>query len=378
MHNSDYKYFAFISYNSHDLHWGKRLQRKLEHYRMPATLCSEKGWTRTPIRPVFFAPTDIQPGGLTKEIQDRLRASRHLIVICSPNSAQSEWVGKEIAFFHELGRTKDIHFFIVDGNPHSGNPDTECFNPIVNELGLPEILGANINEKIFRWRWLNVERAYVQLISKLLDVEYDSIWLRHRRILTQKIIAWVMCIALILLSITCVWAGSRPVDVTVRLNEISYHNEHLPPLKDAEVIIELDNEVKVDTISAIDKSLVFTNIPHKFLNRSVRLKVKADFGYFPVDTVMNLTKEMVVDMCRDSLYYGSIRFRLWSYEQGQNFEGRSMEIAGRKVYVDNQGEIQLYIPLKEQRKNYLIISEIPLECDTIYVPCGKNVWIPVK
>ena len=376
MLNSDYKYFAFISYNSKDLLWGKRLQRKLEHYRMPATLCSEKGWERTPIRPVFFAPTDIQPGGLTTEIQERLRASRNLIVICSPNSAGSEWVGKEIAFFHKLGRTKDIHFFIVDGTPHSGNPDTECFNPVVKMLGLPEILGANINEKIFRWGWLNRERAYVQLISKLLDVEFDSIWKRHRRILTQKIIAWAMCMALILLSITGVWAGSRPVDVTVRLNETSYHNDHLPPLKDAVVTMELDNEVKTDTISALDDQLVFSNIPHKFLNRPVRVSVQADYGYFPVDTVMILRKELIVDMCRDSIYYGNIRFRLLSYER--SFEGKCVEISGQKVYVDKQGRVQLYVPLKEQRKYYLIRSEIPLECDTVYVPCGKDACIAVK
>ena len=110
----EYKYFAFISYSSLDVKWGKLLQRKLEHYRMPATLCSEHGWERMPIKPVFFAPTDIQPGGLTEELQKRLRASRNLIVICSPNSAQSEWVGKEIEYFHNLGRTKQIYFFIVE------------------------------------------------------------------------------------------------------------------------------------------------------------------------------------------------------------------------------------------------------------------------
>ena len=70
--NAQYKYFAFISYNSHDIAWGKRLQRKLESYRMSATLCSEHGWQRKPINPVFFAPYDIQPGGLSQELQDRL------------------------------------------------------------------------------------------------------------------------------------------------------------------------------------------------------------------------------------------------------------------------------------------------------------------
>lgn len=103
---TQFKYFAFISYSSKDTTWGKKLQRKLEHYSMPATLCQERGWKRKPMDPVFFAPTDIQPGELTEEIQERLRASQYLIVICSPNSAQSEWVGKEIAFFHSLERTK--------------------------------------------------------------------------------------------------------------------------------------------------------------------------------------------------------------------------------------------------------------------------------
>ena len=104
-----YKYFAFISYNSKDTKWVKRLQRKLENYRMPAALCSERGWKRTPIRPVFFAPTDIQGGGLSAELQKRLSDSQNLIVICSPNSAKSQWVGKEIEFFHSLGRTENIH-----------------------------------------------------------------------------------------------------------------------------------------------------------------------------------------------------------------------------------------------------------------------------
>ena len=174
MQEQEFKYYAFISYNQKDTEWGKRVQRKLEHYRMPATLCSERGWKRKPINPVFFAPTDIQPGGLTEELQERLRASRNLIVICSPNSARSEWVGKEIEYFHSLGRTENIHFFIVDGIPHSGDPETECFNPVIEKLNLPEILGANVNEKVHRWAWLNKERAYVQLVSKLLGVEFDT------------------------------------------------------------------------------------------------------------------------------------------------------------------------------------------------------------
>ena len=236
----EFKYFAFISYNSKDTEWGKKIQKKLEHYRMPSTLCSEHGWNRTPIKPIFFAPTDIQPGGLTEELQERLKASRNLIVICSPNSAKSEWVGKEIEFFHQLGRTKQIHFFIVDGIPHSVHPDTECFNPIVNTLGLPEILGANIHEKIYRWPWMNKERAYVQLISKLLGVEFDAIWQRHKRLLIKKAVAWTIGIIAVLSALIGVWVTNQPVDVEVCLNEVSVHNDNLPPLENAIVTMTLD------------------------------------------------------------------------------------------------------------------------------------------
>ena len=145
-----FKYFAFISYSTHDTKWGKRIHKKLESYSMPATLCSKHGWKRKPLNPIFFAPYGIQPGGLAEELKNRLRQSRNLIVICSPNSAQSYYVGLEIEFFHQLGRTKNIHFFIIDGVPNSGDKSAECFNPKVKQLGIPEILGANIHEKVYR------------------------------------------------------------------------------------------------------------------------------------------------------------------------------------------------------------------------------------
>ncbi len=371
--DTQFKYFAFISYSSKDTAWGKRLQKKLEHYRMPATLCSEHGWKRKPISPVFFAPTDIQPGGLDAELQERLRASRHLIVICSPNSAKSEWVGKEIEFFHSLGRTQDIHFFIVDGKPHSGDPDTECFNPVVNKLGLPEILGANIHEKVYRWPWLNRERAYVQLISKLLGVEFDAIWQRHKRTMVRNATAWTLGGIAVVAAIVAVGHANQPIEVDLRLNEASVHNDALPPLKDAVVTVFLDNETKTDTLAALGDHLSFTNIPHRFLGKPVRMTVSCN-DFRSLDTTLALTQAVTLDVFRDPAVYGDIHIGTWNQDTEQTSPNTTFVIDGHETVTDANGRITLFIPLEMQKPVYRVEASIPLkdEDTRIVMPCGEN------
>lgn len=373
---TQYKYFAFISYNSNDIAWGKRLQRKLESYRMSATLCSEHGWQRKPINPVFFAPSDIQPGGLTEELQERLKASRNLIVICSPNSAKSEWVGKEIEYFHQLGRTKNIHFFIVDGEPHSGNPDTECFNPIVETLGLPEILGANIHEQIFRWSWLNKERAYVQLISKLLGVEFDAIWQRHKRLLIGKSIAWAIGIVCVLSAMIGVYVVNQPVDVKLKLNEASYVNTNLPPLRNAEVVLKLQNEEKRATVVSLDSFALFKNIPSKFLNKEVQVLAHAK-DYLEVDTTVSLSENLTIDIHRNPSVYGDVHFQIWD-EDAHGVPHVDVSILSYKDTSTIDGYISLFIPLEEQRDKYHVASSVPLQRDTVCMPCGENDILIIK
>ena len=375
--NQEYKFFAFISYNSHDTAWGKKLQRKLEGYRMPATLCSEHGWERKPIKPVFFAPTDIQPGGLTAELQERLRASRNLIVICSPHSAQSEWVGKEIAFFHSLGRTKNIHFFIIDGVPHSGNPETECFNPIIDTLGLPEILGANVNEKVFRFRWLNRERAYVKLITKLLGVEVDRFWNRHRRLVSQQIAAWSAGIIIVIAALLGVWINSQPVEISVSLHETTGHNVNLPLLKDAVVTMELENETKTDTIQSLDATAVFANIPHSALGKNIHLTVQCR-DWMPVDTSFILTRNVAIGMARNPHCYGDVTFRLWSIKKEQGVSNTQVILAGQTATSDADGYVKMFIPLEKQCVKYPVGCEKELEDNILTMPTTESTSLIVK
>ena len=358
----DYKYFAFISYNQQDVAWGKRLQRKLENYKMAATLCSEKGWKRTPIRPVFFAPTDIQPNELTEELKARLEASRNLIVICSPHSAQSEWVGREIAYFHSLGREKNIHFFIIDGVPNSNDPQTECFNPVIKELGMSERLGANINERNYSWNYMNRQRAYVQLITKLLGIEFDTIWQRHKRHLIEKWTTIILLGIAILCSIAWAWMAHRPITVSVALEEFMPPNNHLPKLSDAEVTLVLENDVRRVRTHSMDEVVCFTNVPKNWLGSNVELRF-VDFpdtpesaNYYPTEIKLKLEEKMTIPVCRDTIKYGKLKARVIDRNH-HPLPNYKISIAGLDLTTDDKGNINTYIPYENQRRSYIVMND---------------------
>lgn len=377
-----FKYFAFISYNSKDLEWGKRLQRKLEHYRLPSTLCSEYGLERQPIKPVFFAPTDIQPGGLTEEIKERLKASRHLIVICSPNSAQSEWVGREIAFFCEMGRLGHVHFFIVDGVPHSKNVETECFNPVIEQLGLPEILGANINERNYRISWLNIERAYIQLISKLLGLEFDSLWQRHKRFMRQKIAA--LGIGILLLA--SLWyftvQSILPFTGEVFVKEVSVINTDLPTYDGGVITVYMGEEMLSDTISYESSKGIFTRIPKRYNKEEVRVSFQHP-DYLTTDTLMNLKEVCELEIRRNPDVYGKVRFRLWSLSAEEPVSDCRVMISNRSepqsasffmdsTVSDSDGFVEFRVPISGQRSSYEVAADVPVENNVVVMPCGTD------
>lgn len=364
-----FRFYAFVSYSSKDMKWGRLVQRRLEHYRIPAEVGCD--WTDKHMRPVFFAPTDIQPGALNDELKHRLEQSQHLIVIGSPNSAKSEWVGREIEFFHQLGRTDRIHYFIVS----KGDPQA-CYHPILKTLGIPEILGANIHEHIYRWPWLNNERAFVQLISKLLGVEFDSVWRRHRRQMIRRSVLCALAVVAVIAAMVGVWIKNQPFDASVELKEVSAHNSELPPMRDAIVTIALDNEQKSDTLASISSTGVFKNIPSRFLGERVRVCVTAA-DWLPVDTTLTLTHHTTINLRRDPKVYGDISVSVWD-PHTEHTVTVPVSINGMALKPDADGKLRLTVPLEKQRTKYVVTTSLPLENDTVYMPRGDNDLLVVK
>ena len=286
-------------------------------------------------------------------------------------------MGREIEYFHSLGRPNNIHFFIVDGTPHSGDPETECFNPVIDKLGLPEILGANVNEKIYRWQWLNRDRAYAQLVSKLLGVEFDAIWQRHKRQLIRKTVLWAIGIIAVIATLLGVRKANQPFDAEIRLSEASVNNPMLPPIQDAIVTLTLDNETKKDTLSSPDAGLTFKNIPHRYLDQPIHITVTCK-DFLDIDTTATLTKNTLLQVRRDPLVYGDIHFKLWNINTEESVDSTMVCIQGQQTLSDTNGMVKLMIPLEKQRKAYKIETDLNLVNDSIFMPCGEDDVILVQ
>ena len=140
---SNKKYFAFISYSHKDSELAKWLQHEFEYYELPATLFDErkdllKEDFPKSFRPVFRDEDELSGGELKPQISEALADSEYLIVVCSPNSAQSLYVNKEIKEFINLSQVnkRRIFPFIVDGKPHQDDEhkEMECFPKSLLEL----------------------------------------------------------------------------------------------------------------------------------------------------------------------------------------------------------------------------------------------------
>ena len=167
-------YFAFISYKREDEQWAAWLQHKLEHYRLPSNLNGRTDLPRE-IRPVFRDTSELAPGNLPRQISEALEQSRYLIVVCSPRSARSEWVNREVETFIALGRTDCIIPFIVDGTARAGDPERECFPPALRALPAEqELLGAGIDE-------MGREAAAVKVVARMFGLRFDMLWQRYER-----------------------------------------------------------------------------------------------------------------------------------------------------------------------------------------------------
>lgn len=196
--DSDFRYWAFISYSHADAKWGDWLHAALETYRVPTRLvrsAQPEGAVPKRIFPVFRDREELaSSSSLGENIQDALRLSRSLIVICSPRAATSRWVNEEIKLYKSIGREDRVFCLIVDGEPNAA-PDSgllECFpKAVLLKLNRAGELSDEPAEPIAadaREGKDGKHNALLKLIAGIIGVPYDELRQRERqRQLRQRV-----------------------------------------------------------------------------------------------------------------------------------------------------------------------------------------------
>ncbi len=165
------RYWAFISYSSKDKRWARWLLRAIETYSIPARLVHHPTPAGEPapkrFKPLFHDRAELAASDdLGAGIRGALEASRYLIVVCSPHSARSIWVNKEIQTFRHLDPSRHLLALIVSGEPNVGN-DQECFPPALRGI---EPIAADARTD--RDGKLN---AKLKLLAGMLGVGFDAL-----------------------------------------------------------------------------------------------------------------------------------------------------------------------------------------------------------
>jgi hypothetical protein len=118
-------------------------------------------------------------------------------------------------------------------------------------------------------------------------------------------------------------------------------------------------------------------VPHKFLGKEVQVKVSCQ-NYLDLDTSLVLTKALLLDIGRNPAVFGNIHFHLWDPNAEEFVADTQVEIAGHKTTSDQDGLVELFIPLEQQRPTYQIVTNIPLDNDKIVMPCGTDAVVTLK
>lgn len=360
MENQNNKIFAFISYNHKDVKWAKWLRRKLEWYRLPAEIHNEIEDSRY-IRPVFRDRDELDSGLLKEELRTRLEHSKFLIVICSPNSAQSKWVSNEVQAFIDMGRLEYIIPFIVDGEPQYYSDAETAKHPLLGECfpyalrvwntkkSKDSLLGIAVTDDGEK----DKQKAFIRVVSRMLGVSFDTLWERHKREI--RTILSITTLVGFLILIFSYWFM-----IPIKLN-IKVIDEHcnLPGMENGTLYVD----GKEYSITHPDTTIVIGSLPGYYRGKEVDVSFHANRYYkvekttIPISMGLSQTNRLLLH--RDSTFatFAGHVYCETNKDKYEPVSGIDVSVGGKKCETDTNGFFYVCFDLKEQTLTKHMILE---------------------
>ncbi|PZR72179.1 MAG: hypothetical protein DLM73_13895 [Chthoniobacterales bacterium] len=229
MDGANFKYWAFISYSHADAKWGDWLHVALETYRVPARLvrnAKPEGMVPKRVFPVFRDREELaSSSSLGENIQNALRSSRALIVICSPRAAASRWVNEEIKLYKSMGREDRVFCLIVDGEPNAPADSglLESFPTAVRfRVGEDGQVSDEPAEPIAadaREGKDGKRNALLKLMAGIIGVPYDQLRQRERQRQIRQRLRFAALVAALALAAGLIYAAVADAGLNVPFGE---------------------------------------------------------------------------------------------------------------------------------------------------------------
>lgn len=352
--------YAFISYNHEDVRWAKWLRKKLEWYKLPTEIDNDVEDSRY-IRPVFRDRDELNSGVLGHELRKCLENSKYLIVICSPNSAKSEWVSNEVQAFIDMGRQEYIIPFIVEGSPHNYLSEQAAVQPLMEECfpfalrkwnmvnPVEQLLGISVDDD----GEIDRHKAFVRIVSRLIGVSFDTLWQRYKRELRLKLTIRTMSIILTL--VLSYWF-MIPVTVDVSITE---DKVNLPEMTIGKIIINGGEYPfpKGDTLISID------GIPGYLRLNRMPISFVADRYYdeknetFMLTAGIKQTYDFKLERDSTFAFFAGTVFEDFNRDGLHPVSGAIVSIGNKHMTTDSTGHFSFHFEIGEQTVTKSIVIE---------------------
>ncbi len=176
-------YIAFISYRHlpREMAVAVRLQKLIERFVIPRDLRRDG---EKHLGAVFRDQSELAASSdLSKEICDALDHSQYLIIVCSPETKQSEWCRREVQYFLQKHDAEHVLTVLVKGEWWESLPDElidlrDAGGEVVEHA---EPLSANVVAGS-EWECMRkLQKEYLRLIAPILGCPYARLNERMRR-----------------------------------------------------------------------------------------------------------------------------------------------------------------------------------------------------
>jgi len=253
--NQQFKFDVFISYRHAELDSAVAgyLQKSLEHYRIPREIQRKCG--KPNIHRVFRDEEELGVASdLFGEIEENLKQSEFLLVICSPRIVQSKWCLKEIETFIQYHGRDNVLAVLIEGEPET------AFPPILLEKGEP--LAADLRGKNKRQVLKYARERMPRLVAPLVYCSYDELYQRHRVYRMRRAFTLASLVAVLALGFGAVTVKQNMEITENYLAKLENQSRHLAQ-KSAELLSQGNREAALlVALEALPESSVDTSRPY--------------------------------------------------------------------------------------------------------------------